>query len=343
MSSYMVYQRKKPYPESKIRKINEIAELLRKYRNIILVGIRDVNANQMKELRKKLWNKAVCKVVKNTLAELAIEKVAKERKEIEILRDYLDDMHALVFTNDDPFEIARIIDSVKEDRPLKPGRVSPIDVVIKKGFTGFRPGPELNEMRMAGLPVRILDGEVFIYQDHVLVRAGQVVSPYAARVMAILDIKPLKVGPKVIIGIVDGTIIKEDVLLKPFEEYIRELQLAVNETRRLAIDAQIFVPELFEEFVSIAVREAYGLATNTGLITPDTLPEVVKAALGEIVALLTSIKEELPEIPEDLRKLIPVAPSKKEEKKLEEKKEEKKEKKEEKKEEESLAGLSLLF
>lgn len=343
MSSYMVYKRKKPYPEKKKRKIKEIANLFREYHNILLIGIRDVNANQMKELRRKLWGKAICKVIKNTLAELAIDTVAKKRTEVAILKDYLVDMHALVFTNDDPFEIAQIIDSIKEDRPLKPGRVSPVDVVIKKGFTGFRPGPELNEMRMAGLPVRILDGEVFITKDHVLVRAGQVVSPYAARVMALLDIKPLKIGPKVIMGIVDGMLVSGEILLKPFEEYIKEIQITINETKTLAIEAKIFVPELFEDFVGLSIREAISLATITGFIAPDTLPEAIRVALSEISTLLNTIKDEIPEIPEDLQKLISATPTKEkkeEEKNVERKKEEKKKKEGE---EEALAGLNLLF
>ena len=207
MSASLIYRREKPYPEHKVRKINELMEYFRNYKNILLVGIRDVNANQMKELRRKLWNKALVKVVKNTLTEIALDRIKKERPELARLKDFLNDMHAIIFTNDDAFEIARVVDSIKERRTLKPGKVSPVDVVVKKGFTGFKPGPEMSEMRMAGVPVRIFDGEVFVMEDYVLVKAGQVVSPYAARVMALLDIKPLEVGPEIIVGVIDGCLV----------------------------------------------------------------------------------------------------------------------------------------
>ena len=67
MPSAMAYRRATPYPRRKVEKIEELVEALRSYRGIILIGIRDVNANQMKELRKKLWRKALVKVIKNCL------------------------------------------------------------------------------------------------------------------------------------------------------------------------------------------------------------------------------------------------------------------------------------
>ncbi|MCR8472859.1 MAG: 50S ribosomal protein L10 [Candidatus Korarchaeota archaeon] len=345
MSYALIYKRKKPYPETKISKVQELSKLLKTYRNILLISIRDVSANQMKELRAKIWGKGVCKVVKNTLARIAIDNASKERKELSILRDHLTDMHAFVFTNQDPFEIAQIVDSIKEARLLKPGKIAPIDVVIQKGFTGFKPGPELSEIRMAGIPVRILDGEVFITENYTLVRAGQVVSPYAARVMALLDIKPLKIGPKVILGLIDNTIVRAEILLRPLEEYFKDIQVAVNEGRTLAIEAKIPVPEVTEDLISVATKEALNLATEIAFISPETIPELIGLALIEIISLLNVVKDYLPVIPEELKALIPTAlesksmPPTKEENIGEEKKEEKKEKKEE----ETLAGLSLLF
>lgn len=344
--SYIVYKRKKPYPEVKVKKVQELVNLLKNYRNILIVSIRDVNANQMKELRAKLWNKGICKVVKNTLAKIAIENAASHRRGLLSLKNYLTDMHALIFTNNDPFEIAQIIDSIREARPLKPGKTTPVDVVIKKGFTGFKPGPELSEIRMAGIPVRILDGEVFITDDYTLLRAGQVVSPYAARVMALLDIKPLSIGPKVILGLIDDTIIQAELLTRPLEEYFKDIQIAINAGRILALEAKVPVPELIEELISMTVREALSLATETAFISPETMPDLTSLASIEALALLHAIKDHATAIPDDLKALIPTTTTtelKPAAKAKEEKHEEKKKEEKEKKEEETLAGLSLLF
>ena len=297
----------------------------------------------MKELRRKLWGKATVKVIKNTLTQIALDQVKSERPELQKLKDMLTDMHALVLTNGDIFEIARTINSIKEKRSLKPGKISPTDVIIKKGFTGFRPGPEMSELRMAGVPVRIFDGEVYVQQDYVLVRSGQVVSPYAARVMAILDIKPLEVGPEVIIGITDGYIIGKEVLLRPLQDYIADLRSAIYEAHTLAIEAKIPISEILEELLMLASKEASALLRETALISEDTIQDLTSLALREIVALLGQIAGGLPEIPNDLKELISVTPSveKKEEKTEKEEKKKPEERKE--KEEEGLAGLRLLF
>ena len=342
MGERPIYHREKPFPARKVEKINELAELLSKYKNILLIGIRDVNANQMKTLRKNLWGIGVLKVVKNSLMSIAIDKISDKRPELKKLKDLMDDMHALIFTNHDIFSIARTIDSIKEKRLLKPGKISPIDVVLKKGFTGFKPGPEMSEMRMAGVPVRIFDGEVYIYEDHVLVRKGQVVSPYATRVMALLDIKPLEVGPEVIAGIADGYIFSREILLKPLESYLEELQYAISEARILSMEAMIPMPDTISELLIVPVRETIYLGIETAIVSSETLPILLNRTLSESLALLMTIADKLPEIPEELKSIIrkPEAAEKMEERKEEEKKEEKKEEKEE---EEAPAGLSLLF
>ncbi len=340
MAQKLVYRREKSYPLRKTSKIQELTEILRKYSNILLLSIRDVNANQMKMLRKKLWGKGLVKVVKNSLLELAIDKIKHEKPMLDKLKDLLTDMHALVFTNDDIFEVARIINSIKEKRALKPGKISPVDVVLKKGFTGFKPGPEMSEMRMAGVPVRIFDGEVFIQQDHILVKKGQVVSPYAARVMALLDIKPLEIGPEVIIGISDRYMISKETLLKPLESYLEELQYAISEATILSLQALIPMPDTIGDILTLPARETFLLGIEIALVTTDTLPHLLKRTFSETLGLLTSIADKLPEIPEDLKSLVATQPA---EEKAPSKEGAPKEEKPEEKEEEGLAGLSLLF
>lgn len=338
------YSRTRPYPQRKIRKIEELKKILREYKHMVLINIRDVNANQMKQLRQNVWGKGLVKVFKNNLLKVAISQLSKDRPELQKLLDYLSDMHALLLTNDDAFELARIANSIREKRALKPGKVSPIDVVIHKGFTGLKPGPEMSEMRMAGVPVRIFDGEVFVSQDHILVKAGQVVSPYAARVMELLDIKPLSVGPEVVVGLVDGMIIPKEVLLKTIEDYIKEFQLATREVQGLVLEAGIIVPEFLEDLLTLVSRQAFNVIRHTGIISTESLDIAVQTALSEVISLVDSIKEDLPSIPEEIAGILSAAtPSKQAEEKPSEEEAEKPKEEKKSSEEEALSGLSLLF
>ncbi|MHA1616128.1 MAG: 50S ribosomal protein L10, partial [Candidatus Njordarchaeales archaeon] len=340
----MVYKRKKPIPPEKVRKLERIKKLLEKYSKFLIIDFHEVSANLMHKLRSKLRGKAEIVVIKNTLTEKAIDELSNKKPDLVKMKEYLTGMRAFVFTEGDLFEIARMIAEEKEIKPPTPGKISPIDIVIPKGSTGLRPGPAMTDLRLAGLPVRIIEGELFIMEDTVLVRKGQRLSSQVVKVLQILDIHPFEVSPKVICAYDNGIIIRGEILLKPIEEYEEMIAKAISEAMNIAVNLAIPVPEAIENIIRVAYMHATSLAIETAIPLPDTAEHLLARAMNIARALVSEIAKEKPEIlPKNLKKLAqaPAAPAAEaapaEEKKEEEKKEEKKE--EEKKEEESLAGL----
>ena len=165
-----LYKRKKPIPREKIERVKRLVELFRKYDKIIIADFNEVPANLIKRARLAIKDKGLPLVIKNKLALKALEQVEKEKPYLSKLKEYLTGMRMLVFTNEDPIEIAQEIHSFSEKIPPRPGKRVPFDIVVPKGGTGLRPGPVMTDLRVAGLPVRIIEGELFIMQDTVLVK-----------------------------------------------------------------------------------------------------------------------------------------------------------------------------
>jgi len=276
-----IYERKKPIPREKIMRVERLKELFRKYDKVVIFDFRELPANLMKDLRKKLYGKGEVIVIKNTLAKKALDEIIKEKPYFKRLENFLEGMRALVFTQGDVFEIARLVDSIREKRPAKPGKIAPFDIVIPKGNTGLKPGPAMTDLRLANIPTRIIEGELWIMKDTVLVRKGQRISSQAAKVLQLLDIIPFEVKPKIIAAIDEENVIPSDILLIPLEEYEKMINEAYISALNTAVHTSIPIPEAIELIVSKAISDALKVAVDTALPTIETAELLISRAIND--------------------------------------------------------------
>ncbi|MGQ4890901.1 MAG: 50S ribosomal protein L10 [Candidatus Njordarchaeia archaeon] len=343
MSSKLEYKRERPIPNYKLEKVKKIAEKFDKYNTIIIFDFRDIPSNLMKEIRKRLWGKGELMIVKNNLAKVAIQEKSKKKKSLAKLLDYLTGMRALFFTNENIFEIARELASIREKLPPKPGKVSPIDIIIPRMNTGYKTGPVMTDFRLAGLPIKMIDGEIWIWEETHYVKKGQKLNAQAAKILALLDISPFEVGPEIVVGYDNGEIIKREILLKPIEEYEAMVTDACRYVYNLSMNLMLPIEEFIPQQIQLAVMGALNVAVAANIITKDTAEPVISKAIFVTLNIIREAMEKDPNaVPEKLKnivgKTITAKPSKvEEEKPKEEKKEEKKE------EEEAVSGLASLF
>jgi len=347
MSSSVRYVREKPVPQHKIKKVEKLKQLIEQYNNIILIDFQDIPSNMMKKIRKSLWGKGDLFVVKNTLAEIAIRSKAKDVKGIEKLVDYLEGMRAFVFTNQDIFQIARELSNMKEKLPPKPGKISPIDIILPQMNTGYKTGPLMTDFRLAGLPIKMIDGEIWIWEETHFVKKGERLSATKAKILDLLDISPFEVGPKVIVGFekTTGDIIPGDLLIKPIEEYEEMITKAYTYIYNIAMNTMLPLKELAHQQVQLAVQQALNVSIGANILTDLTREMVISRAYIVAINVAKKVSEIDPNIfSSELKEILAKTESETTEKKAEVKEEEKEEKKEEKKEEEeSIGGLAALF
>ena len=96
--------------------VQEVAEILEKAKSVFINDFQGLNVEKMGELRQKCREASVgYRVVKNTLARLAVQKVGRD----EIVK-YLEGPSAIAYSFDDPSAPARILSEFAkaEEKPI---------------------------------------------------------------------------------------------------------------------------------------------------------------------------------------------------------------------------------
>ncbi|RLE98718.1 MAG: 50S ribosomal protein L10 [Thermoprotei archaeon] len=296
MSRVVGYVRTRPYPERKVKRIEEYASLLKRYKYVLLVDIVGVPAPALHEARRALRERgAVLKVIKNTLFAKALEKVADEKPGLLALKEKLKGQNAAIFTDENPFSTLLFLRRYKVSREARPGDKATSDIVIPSGNTGFAPGPIISLFNKLRIPIRIQEGSIWVASDTVVARKGDTISPELAELLNKMGLKPIEMSLQVKVLLVDGRAVEpEEVEVEPeaYEEMVAEAHSrAVN----LALNACLPVREVADLLVAKAHFEAMALAVSAAIPVPGALEAALARASAEARALYELVKSQSPE------------------------------------------------
>ncbi len=325
-------------PEWKVREVEELLNLIKRYKVVGLADLQGLPCAQMQEIRRKLRGRAVIRVSKNTLIKRAVEKVGgMENRDVFI--KYLRGPNALILTNMNPFELYLTLEKLKIPTSAKPGDIAPKDIVIPAGNTGIPPGPILSVFGRLKIPTKIQEGTIWITKNVTVAKAGEVISQDLASILLKLGIMPLEVGMKLKVVYTDGLILESEDLKLDLEEYRENVSEAYLDALKLGMATALPVPEVLELVVKKAFIEALTVSAEAGFITSDTAKHVILKAYLTALSLSSLLSQKAPELGLEVA-AQPSAPVAVEEKgEVEEEEEEK----EEIGEEELAAGLEALF
>ncbi len=286
-----MYVRQKAVPEVKIKRVRELAELFEKYDSVLVVNITGVPAPVLHEMRKKLREEGhVLKVVKNTLAKIAIDEVAEKKRGIERLKDHLVGQNALIFTSENVFSLKMFLDKNKIAREARAGDVAQSDIVVPAGNTNLAPGPVLSLFSKLKIPTNIKEGSIWVAKDTVVAKKGDVISADLAELLRKLDVKPIEVGLEVKAAYADGVVLAAEALEIDLEEIREELVRAAAQAANLAINVAFPTRETAAALVAKAHAEALNLAANAAFPTRETVNAILAKAHAQASALLSRIE-----------------------------------------------------
>ena len=341
-----VTTRAKRIPEWKIKEVEELAELAKSHKVILIIDLMKTPTAQLQKLRRKierkLGNALVMRVAKNTLFRIALEKAGIDPKPLE---SYLTGVNMFVFTNLNPFEVAMAIDRVFTTAPAKPGDTAPTEIVLPAGNTGFKPGPIMSVFGKLKVPIRVQGGTIWIAKDTKVAKPGDTISPELASLLQKLGIEPIIVKLKIKAAYDSGVVIPGDQLILDLEAYRNDVMRAHLNALWLGVEIAYPEPEVLEVAIPLAVRRALAIAAEAGYVTPDNAEYVLRLAINKALAVVAALGDKAKELGIEIEVAAPVAaPAAAEEKKEEEEEEKKEEeKKEEVSEEQLAAGLESLF
>jgi large subunit ribosomal protein L10 len=289
--------------EWKRKEVEELKNIINSYPVVGIANIGGIPALQMQQLRDKLRETALIKVVKNSLLTIALEEADKEKKGVADLKNFIEKETAIIAAkNVNPFKLFQIIKSNRINAPARGGEKAPKDIIVKAGDTPFKPGPIVGELQKAGIPAAIEEGKVVIKKDKLLVPAGEEIPVNVAQMLTRLEIYPIEIGINLRGIYENGIIFTPETLDIDKEEYVNNLVNAVQSAFNLAINTGWVNRFTIDTLIKIACIKAYSLAFNIEYPVRENIEHLLNKAYIQMLSLTSQLTAEA--LDEDLRKMV---------------------------------------
>ncbi|MCX9089375.1 MAG: 50S ribosomal protein L10 [Candidatus Methanoperedens sp.] len=269
-------------PKWKKDEIEDIKRLITTHSSVGIVGVTGIPSNQLQLMRKSLRGIADLKMCRNSLIDRALAESSDEVKQI---NKYVEDQTALLFTNENPFKLFKVLDKGKTSAPMKAGGVAPKDIVVEKGPTSFPPGPIVGELTGAGIPAGIEGGKVVIRQTKTVAKKGDVVDAKLASILSRLEIHPMELGLDLRAVYENGMIYESKILSVDETTYTNNLTLAVQHAFNLSVNSAYPAKATISTLLTKAASQSRNLAINAEIM----MPEIIDVLLGKANAQMMSI------------------------------------------------------
>ena len=276
--------------EKKKKAIQALIKLFSSYQVVAVVNLESLPAAQFQRLRRSMGAELLILMCKKTVIRHAIGAVKGNLPHIEHLLDSLVGMPALLFTNQNPFKLAYLLQKNKSKATAKPGQTAPYDIVIPAGPTSFAPGPIISELASVGIKAGVEGGKIAVKVASTIAREGEKIKPKVAEVMAKFNIQPMEIGLNLVAAYESGIIYDRKVLSVNPETYVNELVAASAEALALAVELGLPAAETIARLIGRASRQAMHVAREFGIMVPELAEELIGKAGLEAQAIEDMIK-----------------------------------------------------
>ncbi len=330
-------------PTWKDEEVARIKELVQHHGVTAIVSIKGIPAQQLQKIRAELREVATLKVARNTLIYRALEESGEQALN---LFASVEGQTALVFTDLNPFKLFKLLESSRRPAPAKPGDVAPQEVVVERGPTSFRPGPIVGDLQNAGIPAAIEKGKIVIRESKTVARAGEKISARLADVLQRLEIFPMEVGLYLRAAYDGETLYRPEDLYVDEQAYTQKFVTAVSNAVHLSLNVVYPTKLTAAPLLQRGLREAINLAVNAEIFEPEVVQILLSRAQMNALALTGTLPEEARD--EELRAVkgstvVSVQPKEEAQTEKENDVDESREEEPEEEPESGAAGLGALF
>lgn len=182
----------KKVSKKKLETVKKLVELIKSNSTVMIASIKNLPSRQFQNIRKKLKGKAEVIVVKKRIMLKSLEESQEEN--IKKLEKYICEDSAIIFSKEDPFDLAGILAENKNPLKAKPGQEAVEDIVVNEGPTDLAPGQAISELGALGIKIGVEEGKIAVKEKKIIVKAGEKINENAAAIMAKLDIIPFEIG-----------------------------------------------------------------------------------------------------------------------------------------------------
>jgi large subunit ribosomal protein L10 len=290
-------------PQWKKDEIKKIIEGIGAHKTSGIVDVHGVPSNSLQKMRENLRGKVEMRMVRNTLATIALDSIPADQKAHELSK-YVEGQMVMVYTDLNAFKLYKLLESTKSKRPAKGGDIAPEDIMVPKGPTSFKPGPIVGELQQAGIPAGIEGGKVVIKDTKTVVRRGDKISAKLAEMLTRLEITPIDVGLN-LRAVVEGHTLYMPAELSISEDVLRnQFAQAAREAFNLSMETGYTTKETIEPLIQKAVMESKALAVNAPIFAKDVMDLILSKAEMEMLAISREIAGKENALDEELKNKV---------------------------------------
>lgn len=237
----------------RLAQYDEIGKLISQFKVIGIADLKDFPSNLLQKVKKNIED-ATFKVTSKNVLKRVLE--SKGHKDIV---EKLPNQPILILTNKNAFELYGAIKKSKARSKAKIGMISPIDIVVPAGDTGLPPGPALSDLKKVGIKAQVRGATIFVPDDTVITKAGDVINGDVVSTLSKLDIKPVELVLDVVLVKEDGMIYSKDVLDIDADTIIMQIATAARQAVALGVEIGYICKDTVEPMIAKAEREAKAL------------------------------------------------------------------------------------
>jgi large subunit ribosomal protein L10 len=269
--------------ENKKAAVKKLEAEFKKYSVIGVVDMFKLPSRQLQEIRDSLRGKAIILMTKKNVIKLAIENAGVAG--LKNLENVIRGQPALLLSDMNPFELARIIESSKSSAAAKPGDIATKNIIAKEGPTSLKPGPVIGELQRVKIPAGVEGDKIVIKKDTVLVKQGETITKPVADVLMKLGIEPVEISLNLLAVYDNGSIYGKDLLFIPLEKYQNDIVSGYMNAFNLALNIGLPTKETLPMLITKAYKEAVSLALEADIPTEDTIGTLLAKAKSQMEAV----------------------------------------------------------
>lgn len=223
--------KEKTIRQEKIKAVEELTELLKKYPVIGIVNLYKMPASSLQKIKNLLSGKAVIKSAKKSLITFALKSAGLEK-----LTECLEGQPALVLASMSPFKLSFFLQKNKSSAPAKAGGIAEKDILVSAGATNLMPGPAITTLTKVKIPAKVEGGKIAVIKDSVVCKKGEKITQDIAAALNLLKMEPMEIG-LALTAIKEGELIYgKNVLSISEEQIINDLALAHQHAVNLSVN-----------------------------------------------------------------------------------------------------------
>ncbi|MFH0836772.1 MAG: 50S ribosomal protein L10 [Candidatus Aenigmatarchaeota archaeon] len=268
--------------DEKRKKVDDIVEMIDSYKIVGILDLVKIPASVQLKIKNDLSDILKIRMSRKSLLKMALK---KSKKYNESFADKFTGSCALIFSNENPFKLFRLLKSSTVKSSAKEGQSAQCDIIIPKGPTPIAPGPAISTFQKAGLKTKVEAGKIAVISEKAIVKTGETISGDVVAVLNLLGIKPIEIGLNVDYILEDDFVYGRDVLDISTEAVMDDMIRCVQQTISLCVETGYPTKLAIDFMIAKAFIQAKNLAIEADITEKDFIGDVLAKAVRSAKAL----------------------------------------------------------